>query len=43
MNIIFIIFKFTKKDTSVPGEYRGEFHIDFAGSETGNLIVPIKV
>lgn len=38
----YIYYKFTKSDTSKPGIYEASFHIDFFGSETGNLIVPIK-
>jgi len=38
----YIFYRFTKKDTSNPGNFLGEFNIDFFGSETGNLIVPIK-
>ncbi len=38
----YIYYKFTKSDTSNPGIYEASFHIDFFGSETGNLIVPIK-
>ncbi len=38
----YIYYKFTAKDTNKIGEFEGQFSIDMFGSETGNLIVPIK-
>ncbi len=36
----YIGYKFTQKETSIPGYYKGEFKIDFFNDET-SLIVPI--
>ena len=38
----FIYYKWESKDTNKIGEFEGEFHIDFFGDNTGNLIVPIR-
>lgn len=38
----YIYYKWQSKDTNKVGEFQGEFHIDFFGSETGNLIVPTQ-